>query len=187
MSGIAKRQQMSYNQSMENENESDSSFERKNNVRRKSKSDAELWDRRLKEFQLWTQGISIREISRYFGIDEVVVGRDLKKIAMLDDVKEVKGRLNGILLNLCRRSYRRLAALPPDSHVATQWAKIILEVSDKLARLHGFTQDNFVVNNTMIQNNVRNAYDGMTETELSEEWKRRKLLKSRIIPHADDK
>ena len=148
----------------------------KTDRRRKTHNEAELWARRTKEFQLWTQGVPVTHIAEHFGVDVRIIYNDLKKMAMMDDVKEMKSRINGMYMNLIRRGFRRLSAIKPNSQTATMYMRELSAAIEKLAKVHGFQQD-FNINNTMIQNNVKNNYDILPDEELKKEYQRRLLLK----------
>ena len=75
-----------------------------------------------------------------------------------------------------RRGFRRLSAIKPNSQTATMYMRELSAAIEKLAKVHGFQQD-FNINNTMIQNNVKNNYDILPDEELKKEYQRRLLLK----------
>lgn len=145
---------------------------------RKSKNNADLMNRRIEIYRLWSSGISKTEIATRFGLSVDAISLDIKAIAMLDDPKSAKDKIDSGYLEIIRRALD-LAELEKDAFKIAALMRIAVDGLSHRAKLHGFEQTNnqFNISQTQILNTSgRNPYDGLDEKALEREIARRRFI-----------
>ena len=144
---------------------------------RKTKTDAELWERRIKAYKLWTSGITLHEGARSLCISATQFQIDIKAMAYIQPIQEVKARLDGGYLGLLKTCWDIINA--PGSKTESRIAAIkeAREIISKSARLHGLERDaapTFNNSLTMISTGKTN-YDSWDDNAVKAEFDRRRL------------
>lgn len=143
-----------------------------------AKNNAELWERREKEYILYSQGMSCYKIARIMGVGRGAVEDDLKAMAQIESPIKVKHQIEEIFNQVIQEIMKRL--LKATNKELPKLIEQLIEANTRKAKLMGIYSDVTVQNN--INNAVgllkgateRNGYEKLKDDEVIMEFKRRK-------------
>jgi len=143
---------------------------------RVTKTDKELWDRRVKEYRLWSMGVTKTEIARQFGITYPAVTNDVKAVAALEPIEDVKEKIDASFMEVIRTAFEKInkEGIPEGAKVG--YLHEINEALSRRARINGLDKgDNYTINATTNILTGVNIYAKWDDSRLQEEFKRRRL------------
>lgn len=148
---------------------------------RTSTNNAVLWDRRIKEYRLWSMGVSKTEIARQFGIAVPTVLDDLDAVAMLEPVTNIKRKIDAHLSEVVRTCFEKVSQEDTPHNAKVGYIHEINEAASRLSRIHGLEKEsNQIFLNQTINNltGAENHYVKWSNDKLAEEFRRRRLQTS---------
>jgi len=156
---------------------------KKNGIARKeykpgrvTKTNKEMWDRRVKEYRLWSMGITKTEIARQFNLTYPAVTDDIKAVAALEPIVDIKEKIDASFNEIIRTAFEKInkEGIPEGAKVG--YLHEINEAVSRRARIHGLDKgDSYTINATTNILTGVNIYAKWDDSRLQEEFKRRRL------------
>ena len=142
-----------------------------------SKSNAELWSRRVKEYRLWSMGVLRIEIARQFNLTPKQVGEDIQAMVAFEPIEEVKKKIDAKSNEVIRTAFENVNKADTPHAARIGYLHIINEAIGRLSLIHGLErpQNNFNLYQTLNVENGDNKYGKWDSNRLREEFNRRRL------------
>jgi hypothetical protein len=137
----------------------------------------ELEARRLKEYKMWISGITKMEIARQSNLTWNVINNDIKYIASLEPIENVKEKIDAQFNDLFKLCREKLEDIKVTDTSRIGYIREASEILTRLARIHGLDKgDNYTFNSsiTNIVTGIK-VYDKWDNDRLQEEFKRRRI------------